>query len=50
MELFNAAQPAVETRCDSCSLLKICTRELFLLVLSVSASSSIVIDGPGAEI
>lgn len=29
VELFNVMEPAVETQCDSCSLLKICTRELF---------------------
>lgn len=30
VELFNVMEPAAETLCDSCSLLKICTRELFL--------------------
>lgn len=30
LELFNVMEPAVEAQCDSCSLLKICTRELFL--------------------
>lgn len=30
VEHFNVTLPAVETECDSCSLLKICTRELFL--------------------
>lgn len=30
VELFNVTELAVETQCDSCSLLKICTRELFL--------------------
>lgn len=30
VELFNVMEPAAETQCDSCSLLKICTRELFL--------------------
>lgn len=30
VELFNVMEPAAETQCDSCSLLKICTRELSL--------------------
>lgn len=30
VELFNVMEPAAETQSDSCSLLKICTRELFL--------------------
>lgn len=30
VELFNVTQPAAETQCDSCSLLKSCSRELFL--------------------
>lgn len=29
VQLFNVMEPAAETLCDSCSLLKICTRELF---------------------
>lgn len=51
MQLFNVMEPAAETPCDSCSLLKICTRELFFaVVLSVSAQHGAMIDGRGAGI